>query len=52
MPQYTKKDLRDVIPEASEEAVKLIGLLLRYNADYRPNAEEIMSDPYFEDVRD
>ena len=26
--------------------------MLRYNSDYRPNAEELMSEPYFEDIHD
>lgn len=52
MPNYPKKDLRDVIPEASDEAIKIIGLMLRYNSDYRPNADELMKEPYFEDIHD
>lgn len=26
--------------------------MLRYNADFRPNSDELMTDPYFEDVHD
>ena len=52
MPQYSKMDLRNVIPEASEEAIKLIGVLLRYNPEKRPEAEDLLTDPYFEDVHD
>ena len=40
------------MPNASEEAIRIIGLMLRFNADYRPNADELMQEPYFEDIHD
>ena len=50
MPQYKKQDLWDIIPEASDKAIGIINRMLTYNPHDRPNAEELMLDPYFEEV--
>ncbi|CDW76604.1 serine threonine-protein kinase mak [Stylonychia lemnae] len=50
LPNYKKKDLQEIITEASPEAVEIIERMLTYNPNDRPSAEELMLDPYFEEI--
>ena len=50
MPQYSKPNLGDIITNASQGALDLIEKMLRYNPQKRPNAEELLKEPYFKDL--
>lgn len=47
MPQYSKKDLREIITTAPPDAIDLIESMLQVNPQKRPTAFQCLQHPYF-----
>jgi serine/threonine protein kinase len=47
MPQFPKKDLKELIPTAPSEAIDLIESMLQVNPQKRPTALQCLQHPYF-----
>ncbi len=46
-PQFPPVQLSTIIPNASEDALQLISEMLKYDAQKRPSAQQILQHPYF-----
>lgn len=46
-----QKNFRDLIPSASKEAISLIKRMLTFESSKRISATQMLSHPYFSDVR-
>lgn len=44
-------NLREKYPEGSDDALRLLSSMLQFNPFYRPTVDQLINDPYFDDVR-
>jgi len=44
-------NLREKYPDGSNDALRLLSSMLQFNPFYRPTVDELIQDPYFNDVR-
>lgn len=44
-------NLRERYPEGSDDALRMLANMLQFNPFFRPNVDELIKDPYFDDVR-
>ena len=45
------QNLRDRYPECSDDALRLLFSMLQFNPFNRPNVDQLLKDPYFDEVR-
>jgi serine/threonine protein kinase len=50
MPIYKKRDLYDYIPTASHEAVNIMEIMLKFDPQKRPSADELLKNSYFNSI--
>ena len=50
MPKKKPVPLRVLMPDASENALDILGMMLTFDPDQRPGCTELLAHPYFKDI--